>query len=386
VVLEIVASVVLLVSAGLLIRALWAVQATDPGFKTDGRVTMRTALPLPQYERVAARKTFYTRVLSEVRALPDVSDAAYVSWLPLAFGGGIWPVSLTGQAVSRTGDSVASLRYVTPGYFAAMGIPLKQGRDVSETDTRDHPFVAVVSESFVKHHLAGREPLGQQFQFAFNPRTIVGVVGDVKVRGLERTSEPQVYLPYQQVDDGSIIGYVPKDLIVKASVPAAVLVPSLRDIIRGADPRLPISDVRTMSEVVQLQTAPRTAQIRVLGAFAAIALLLAGIGIHGILAFAVSQRTKEIGVRMALGARPGDVLGMIVKRGLCLALAGVVPGIAIAYAVGRSFEALLAGVRPYDGTTFGVAVALAVVMTVAGTLVPTLRALRVNPIAALRTE
>ena len=220
----------------------------------------------------------------------------------------------------------------------------------------------------------------------FNPRTIVGVVDDVKVRGLERTSEPQVYLPYQQVDDGSIIGYIPKDLVVKASVPAAALVPPLRDIIRRADPRLPISDVRTMSEVVQLQTAPRTTQIRVLGAFAAVALLLAGIGIHGVLAFAVSQRTKEIGVRMALGAQPGDVLGMIMKRGLWLALAGVVPGVAIAYAVGRSFEALLAGVEPYDGMTFGVAIALAVLMAVAGTLVPTLRALRVNPITALRAD
>ncbi len=387
VIFEIVASVVLLVSAGLLIRALWKVQAIDPGFSTDGRVTMRTALPLPQYEKVATRKAFYTRVLSDVRALPGVSGAAYVSWLPLAFGGGIWPVSLTAaDAVSRTGDSAASLRYVTPGYFAAMGIPLRQGRDLSETDTRDHPFVAVVSESFVRRHLAGRQPIGQLFHFVFNPRIIVGVVDDVKVRGLERTSEPQVYLPYQQVDDGSIIGYIPKDLVVKASMPAAALVPPLRDIIRRADPRLPISDMRTMSEVVQLQTAPRMTQIRVLGAFAAVALLLAGIGIHGVLAFAVSQRTKEIGVRMALGAQPGDVLGMIMKRGLWLALAGVVPGVAIAYAVGRSFEALLAGVEPYDGMTFGVAIALAVLMAVAGTLVPTLRALRVNPITALRAD
>jgi len=386
VIFEVVASVVLLVSAGLLIRALWTVQATSPGFDIDGRVTMRTQLPLPQYERVDTRRAFYTRVLTEVRALPGVSEAAYVSGLPLAFGGGIWPVSLTGDAVSREEHNVASLRYVTPGYFAAMGIPLKQGRDTSETDNREHPFVAVVSGSFAERFLPGRDPLGQQFNFAFNRRTIVGIAGDVKVRGLERVSEPQVYLPYQQVDDASIIGYVPKDLVVKASVPAEALVPPLRHIIRRADPKLPISDVRTMAEVVQLQTAPRTAQIRVLGAFAAIALLLAGIGIHGVLAFAVSQRTREIGVRMALGAQPGDLLGMIVKRGLWLALAGIVPGVAIAYLVGRSFEALLAGVKPYDGTIFGVAIAVAVLMTIAGTLVPTLRALRVNPITALRTE
>jgi predicted permease len=383
---EVVASVVLLVAAGLLIRALWAVETTNPGFETDGRMTMRTQLPLPQYVTVETRRAFYSRVLSEIRALPGVSQAAYVTALPMAMGGGIWPVSLTGDAVSREGDTAASLRYVTPGYFAAMGIPLTQGRDTSDTDTLDRQMVALVSASFVERFLGGRDPIGQSFSFVLNRRTIIGVVGDVKVRGLERVSEPQVYLPYQQVQDGSIIGYIPKDLVVKASVPAETLVPPLRDIIRRADPKLPISDVRTMAEVVQLQTAPRTAQIRVLGAFAAIALLLAGIGIHGVLAFAVSQRTREIGVRMALGAKPADVLGMIVKRGLLLALAGIVPGVAIAYAVGRAFEAILAGVQPYDGPTFAAAIALAIVMTVAGTLVPTVRALRVNPITALRTE
>jgi predicted permease len=386
VVFEVVASIVLLVSAGLLIRALWAVEATNPGFETDGRLTLRTQLPLPHYEKVDTRRAFYTRVLSEIRALPGVSQAAYVTALPMAMGGGIWPVSLTGNAVSREGDTAASLRYVTPGYFAAMGIPLKQGRDATETDTLDRQLVAVASESFVERFLNGRDPIGQSFNFVFKRRTIIGVVGNVKVRGLERISEPQVYLPYQQVEDGSMIGYIPKDIVVKASVPAEALVPPLRDIVRRADPKLPISDVRTMGEVVQLQTAPRTAQIRVLGAFAAIALLLAAIGIHGVLAFAVSQRTREIGVRMALGAKPGDVLGMIVKRGLWLALAGIVPGVAIAYAVGRAFEAILAGVQPYDGPTFVIAIGLAVVMTVAGTLVPTVRALRVNPSTALRAE
>ena len=162
--------------------------------------------------------------------------------------------------------------------------------------------------------------------------------------------------------------------------------PPLRDIIRRADPQLPISDVRTMADVVQLQTAPRTAQIRVLGAFAAIALLLAGIGIHGVLSFAVSQRTREIGVRMALGAQPGDVLGMIVTRGLWLALAGIVPGVASPMpSAARSRRCSRAWSR-YDGPTFGIAIALALVMTIAGTLVPTLRALRVNPITALRAE
>jgi len=349
-------------------------------------MTLRTALPLPLYEQVATREAFYGRVIAEVRSLPGVSNAAYVSGLPMAFGGGIWPVSLNGEAVSRAQDRVASLRFVTPGYFASMGIPIKQGRDVTDADTRDRPFVAVVSESFVRQFLSHREPIGQHFQFVFNERTIVGVVGDVRVRGLERSSEPQVYLSSKQVDDGSIIGYIPKDLAVRASVPPAVLVPPLREIIRRADPRLPISNVRPLSEVVDLQTVPRAAQVRVVGAFAGIALVLAAIGIHGVLSFAISQRTKEIGVRMALGAQSRDILGMVVKRSLWLGAAGIVPGVALAYGAGRAMEALLAGVKPFDGPTFGMTILVAMVMTVAGTLMPTLRALRVDPIAAIRAE
>jgi predicted permease len=387
VIVEIVASVVLLVSAGLLIRALWTIQATDPGFRSDGVLTLRTALPPRQYESVGTREDFYRRVLSETRALPGVSNAAYISFLPLAFGGGIWPVSIGGHVeTSRTENNVASLRYVTPGYFASMSIPLKRGRDVTDADTRERQFVAVVSESFVRRYLPGRDPIGQRFTFAFDERTIVGVAGDIRVRGLERSSEPQVYLSSRQVADGSIFYYSPKDLVVKASVPPSTLVPALRAIIQRADPRLPISDVRTLSDVVDQQTAPRVVQVRVLGAFAVIALALAAIGIHGVLSCAVSQRTKEIGVRIALGAQSSDILGMVVKHSLWLAAAGIVPGVALAYGAGRAMEALLAGVKPFDGPTFGMTILVAVVMTVAGTLMPTLRALRVDPIAAIRAE
>ncbi len=387
VIVEIVASIVLLVSAGLLIRALWTIQATDPGFRSDGVLTLRTALPPRQYESVATREDFYRRVLSETRALPGVSNAAYISFLPLAFGGGIWPVSIGGQIeTSRTENNVASLRYVTPGYFSTMSIPLKRGRDVTDADRRERQFVAVVSESFVRRYLPGRDPIGQRFTFAFDERTIVGVAGDIRVRGLERSSEPQVYLSSRQVADGSIFYYSPKDLVVKASVPPTTLVPALRAIIQRADPKLPISDVRTLSDVVDQQTAPRVVQVRVLGAFAVIALALAAIGIHGVLSCAVSQRTKEIGVRIALGAQSGDILGMVVKRSLWLAAAGIVPGVALAYGAGRAMEALLAGVKPFDGPTFGMTILVAMVMTVAGTLMPTLRALRVDPITAIRAE
>jgi putative ABC transport system permease protein len=386
VVVEIVVSVVLLVSTGLLMRSLWSIQSTDPGFRSEGVLTLRTALPPSQYGKTARREEFYTRVLSDVRALPGVTHAAYVSFLPMAFVGGIWPVAIPGKPATRADDQLASLRYVTPGFFATLAIPLKRGRDVGEQDTGDRPFVAVVSESFARRYWPDEDPIGRHFDFALADRTVVGVVGDIRVRGLEQPSEPQVYLSYKQVPDNSIIGYIPKDLVVRSSTPPAALLPPIRAILREVDPVLPISDVRTLGEIVDRDTASRSAQARVLGAFAAIAVLLAGIGIHGLLSFAVSQRVHEIGVRIALGAQPVDIVSMVMRRSVLLAVVGVVPGIALAYAAGRAMEALLAGITPGDFVTFGTAVGLSVAMTVAGSLVPTLRALRVDPMTAIRAE
>jgi ABC-type antimicrobial peptide transport system permease subunit len=193
-------------------------------------------------------------------------------------------------------------------------------------------------------------------------------------------------VPYKQVGDGNIIGYIPKDLLIHSSLDAGTLMPSVRAVIRRADPQMPISNVRTMAEIVDGQTASRSVQLRVLGAFAVVAFLLAAVGIHGVLSFAVSQRAQEIGVRIALGAQRSDILAMVVGRGALLAAAGVVPGVVLAYAAGRMLEALLVGVRPGDVVTFASVVGLAVVMTLAGCLMPTLRALRVDPITAIRTE
>jgi len=391
VVAEIVASVVLLVTAGLLIRALLAIQAIDPGFKPDGVLTMRTELPMPEYRAVVTREAFYSRVLQEVRALPGVTSAGYVSFLPISsFRGGIFAVSVKGDAEAandiRTANNVAALRYVTPGYFDTMAIPLKRGRDIGEADNRDRQFVAVVSESFVKRYWPNEDPIGHHFAFAFADREVVGVAGDVRFRGLERQSEPQVYLSSKQVADGAITFYAPKSLAIRTTVPPARLASTVRAVIRRTDPKLPITEVQTLSEMVDLETASRSVQVRVLSAFALIAFVLAGIGIHGLLSFAVSQRTQEIGVRMALGAQSSDILGMVLRRCVLLALAGVIPGMALAYAAGRSMEALLAGVKPADAPTILAAVGLSALMTVVGSVTPTLRALRVDPITALRAE
>ncbi|MEA2560439.1 MAG: hypothetical protein QOH06_1943 [Acidobacteriota bacterium] len=386
VVVEVAASVVLLILSGLLIRAVWRIQAIDPGFVAEDVLTLRTTLPLPRYEPVFRRAQFYERVLEEVRALPGVRSAAYVTGLPMSHRGGIWPVSLTGEEVLPDERNMVSLRYLTPRYFATLGIPLRRGRDVAETDLREQPYVAVVSESFVQRHWPNQDPLGKRFRVAFDERTIVGVMGDVKVRGLERPSEPQVYLPYQQVEDGSIIGYIPKDLVVRAAVPVEGLLPRIREIVKAADPEQPISDVRMMAEIVGEETAPRVAQLRLLGALAAIALLIAGFGIHGLLTFTVSQRAQELGVRRALGAQTGEIIGLVLREGLALALAGTAIGVVVAYAAARGMGALLFGVRPEDPFTIVTAAALCLATAVAGCLRPAMQAARVDPLSALRTE
>ncbi|HZF14263.1 MAG TPA: ABC transporter permease [Thermoanaerobaculia bacterium] len=386
VVTEVAAAVVLLVSAGLLLRALERIQATDPGFRPSGVLTLRTALPTPKYSHTARRAEYYTRVLAEVRALPGVESAGFTSFLPMVMRGGIWPVSLEGEPVDRGAEHSASLRYVTPGLLPSLGVPLHQGRDVGDADTFDRPLVAVVSASFVRRFWPAGNPLGRHFNFAFHDRTVVGVVGDVRVRGLERPSEPQVYLPYRQVEDGWLSFYMPKDLVLRTTVAPGSLVPALRRIVRAVDPEQPISDVRTLTEVVADETASRAVQVRVLGAFAGIAFLLAGIGIYGLLSFAVSQRAHEIGVRMALGARAGEILAMVLRQGALLAVAGVIPGAALAYAAGRAMASLLAGLDPGDMRTFLSAVALCLLMTLFGSLWPALRATRVDPIRVIRKE
>jgi putative ABC transport system permease protein len=195
-----------------------------------------------------------------------------------------------------------------------------------------------------------------------------------------------VYLAYKQIADGQSTAYYPKDLVIHSSVPPATLVAAVRRTVHQIDARQPISDIKPMSEVVADVTAARSVQVRVLVAFAAIAFLLAAIGIHGLLSFAVSTRQQEIGVRMALGAQRSEIVRMVTRQGVVLAAAGVIPGIAIAYAGGRAMQSLLAGVQPGDAMTFGAAGALCVVMTVLGSLLPTLRAVRVDPATALRAE
>jgi predicted permease len=385
VVAEVAGSVVLLVSCGLLVRALWRIQSVNPGFRTDHVLSLRTSLPMPKYEHNDRREELYQRVLSQARELPGVTGAAYISFLPIVHRGGIWPVQVEGHPLPVSEREFASLRFVTPGFFQTMGIPLRSGRDVEESDRLDGQFVAVISESFARKYWPNQNPLGRHFDFGNAIRTVAGVVGDVRVRGLERSSEPQVYLPYKQHRAVST-WYAPKDLIVRGSGDTAALAPALRRIIREADPEQPVSNVRMLDDIVDNETATRRVQLGALGSFAAIAFLLAAIGIHGVLSFAVSQRTQEIGVRIALGATQTDILGMILRDGMILAAAGVVFGVVLAFGAGQAMRALLAGVEPGDLATFAVAIILCVGMTLIGSMLPALRAVRVDPTTAIRVE
>ncbi len=382
---EVAGSVVLLVAFGLLTRALWNIQSVDPGFVADHVLTLRTTLPVPRYETAAAREPFYRHVLDETRRLPGVTGAAYTSFLPMVNRGGIWPVEVEGHPQDVSLRRTASLRFVTPGFFSAMGIPLLQGRDVAESDTNDSPYVAIVSQSMVRRYWAAENPIGRHIDIGNHNRLIIGVVGDIRVRGLERSSEPQVYLSWRQPDDVSP-WYSPKDLVVRSSSDAVALAPSLRRIIHDADPAQPVSDIQPLTAIVQAETASRRVQLGVLGAFGAVAFLLAAVGIHGLLSFAVSSRTQEIGVRIALGAQRSDIIGMTLREGFQLAAVGIIAGAVLAYGSGRLLASLLAGVQPGDAATFAAAGLLAMLMTLAGSLLPALRAVRVDPTTALRAD
>jgi putative ABC transport system permease protein len=240
--------------------------------------------------------------------------------------------------------------------------------------------------SFVERYWPGQDPIGKTFRHRGQTRTLVGVVGDIRVRGLERTNEPQIYLPAEQAAEGFPAIFDPKDLVIRHSGPNEPLLSAVREVVRAADPQQPISDVRTMEDVLAGETEPRRGQLQVLALLTVVAVLLAGVGIYGLLAYTVSQRAQEIGVRLALGAEPARVGRMIFADGMRLAVIGIVPGVFGAYATARGMSALLFGIAPGDPATFATAVGVALVMTFAGSVVPAIRAVRVTPMSVLKAE
>ena len=383
---EVTMSVILLITSGLLIRAVWRVQAIDPGFQAQNVLALHVALPRPKYDKPLQRVQFYDRVLERVRTLPGVQSAGFTSGLPMVTTGLITAVEIPGREVASRRREGVSHRWVTPQYFTTMGIPLQRGRDVEDGDRGDRRWVAVVSASFAERYWPGQDPIGKTFQHLDDTRTVVGVVGDIRVRGLERTSEPQMYVPAAQAPDPFPGGFDPKDLVIRHSGPVTALVSAVRHIVHSIDAEQPISNVRAMTDVIAGETASRRGQLQVLGVFAVVAILLSAVGIYGLLAYTVAQRSQEIGVRLALGADPARVGRMILADGMRLALFGIVPGVLGAYAAARGMSALLFGVAPSDPATFATAIGLTLLTVFAGTLIPAWRAVRLTPMSVLRAE
>ena len=386
VVAEVSLAVVLLVGAGLLVRSFVSLQHVSPGFRPEHVLAMQVSLPLNSYKEPQQRAAFYRQALERIGALPGVRAAGATSVLPMSGQTQSGSFNIEGRPVAPNEPRPHGDRWsVTHDYFRAMGIPLLRGRYFSERDAEDAPGVAIVDEAMARKYWPNEDPVGRRISFeggTANPkwREVVGVVGHVKHKGLEGESRAQYYVPHPQNPGSSMF------VVAQAEGDPSVLAGPVRDAIRSIDRDLPVYSVTTMERMVADSLAERRFSMLLLGVFAAVALLLAVVGLYGVLSYTVAQRTHEIGIRMALGARAADVLRLVVGQGLWLAIAGVGLGIAFALALTRLMRGLLYGVSPADPATFaGVALVLLAV-ALAACLVPALRATKVDPTTALRAE
>ncbi|HEX5725049.1 MAG TPA: ABC transporter permease [Longimicrobiaceae bacterium] len=379
-------AVVVLVGAGLLLRSFARLQGTDPGFDPRGVLTFQVSLPPLRYDSLDQRVAVWDEVLGRVAALPGVRAAGGVNPLPLS--GDAWSASfmVEGQPVPPGGEYPhAEYAAVSPDYFRAMGISLHAGRAFTGADRAGAPAVAVVDERLARRYWPGEDPVGKRLSLAGQPDTVftevVGVVEHVRAVGLHQEGEPQVYVPLLQRSNRSAYMAVSAPRGDPLRLAAAI-----RAEVRRADPELPIAKVATMEQVLARATADRQFSLVVLAVFAAAALLLAAVGIYGVASYLVAQRTREIGIRMALGARGADVLRLVAGEGLAVVAAGIVAGTVGALAFARLLSGLLYGLTATDPLTYlGVALLLGAVAT-AALLLPARRASRVDPVVALRAE
>jgi len=377
---EVAACVVLLVCSGLLIRAVMRIQATDPGFRAEGLLTLRTELPTAKAMLGERRLPFFDRVLDDVRALPGVQHAAYMSGLPMVMRGGIWPATVVGDAVIREASNSVGLRFVTPDYFAAMGIPLRAGRDISTSDRRDSPPVAVVSESFARRMWPNESAIGKRFTIVTTPRTIVGVVGDVHQNGPANNVTDEIYLPYLTNPSRDL------RVLVRSSGPPGTLATPLRNAVRELDDKQPIVQVQTLDELRGTRLAEPRVTTALLFAFAVVALVITAGGLVGVVGYSVTQRVAEIGIRVALGADAVQVLWLLLRAGILVISVGLVIGAFAALGVTRLIRGLLFTVTATDPLTYaGVALALLGIGIVA-CFVPARRAMLIDPVQALRSR
>jgi putative ABC transport system permease protein len=385
---EVALALVLLAGAGLLMRSFLQLARVDPGFHTNNRLTVLTLLPRPKYADSARMVDFYDRALTEINAVPGVDGAAIASIVPISGGDEIYSIEFEGRPPAPPGSGTSSIYYlVSPEYFVTMGIPVLKGRSFTNDDRDGTPRVCVINDAFARMHFGDDDPIGKRIRIGRNGsivREIVGVVASVKHYGLADKEAAQVYEPFRQMPTTAMT------FIVKTNGDPDSFVAAVRDRIRNVDPDQPIAQTSSLQKVLDSSGALQRVQTTLMGALGAIALVLAAVGLYGVMAYAVSQRTQEIGVRMALGAGRGRVLGMVLRHALVLTAAGLAIGLTGAIVLGRvlakELEPMLFQIKPVDVATLaGVSITLALV-AVAAALIPARRATRVNPIEALRNN
>ena len=372
--------VVLLVSASLFARSMARAGSIDPGFTLrQGLLASIDLLPAGYDERRGS--VFIQQLIDQVQALPGVTGATVARTMPLDVGGSSdMTVAVDGYAPRDGEEPMTYYNHVGPAYFETMGIPLMRGRGITPRDTAGQPAIAVVNETMARRYWPGRDPVGTTIRFGGGPVTIVGVARDGKYSRLSEEPRNYLYLPAMQ-------NYRPDLLLhVRTDGDPSLALPAVRAVVRGLDPNLPLFDVRTVEEHLRISTFIARMAASMLGLFGALGLLLAGVGLYGVIAFNVAQRTREIGVRVALGAAQGDVAWLVMRQGLVLGIVGLAAGLALALAVARLLAGQLVGISPVDPVSFvGTATLLLAIAAVASAL-PARRAARLDPLVALRRE
>jgi putative ABC transport system permease protein len=384
VVAEVALALILLLGAGLLFRSFAHVLRVSPGFETDHLVTMTVPAASARYANEAAVSAFYQQLLSRIEALPGVTGAGIVSNLP--FGGNMDKSGfhVEEKPLPNPAEAPSAERYsISPTYLQTMGIPLLRGRAFNERDTRATPFVALINQVAAKRIWPNEDPLGKRIRMGGpdDPlRTIVGVVGDVNHYGLDNAPDMQVYLPHAQWSDAYV------QLVMRTTNEPSAIVNAARREVHALDKELPIYRVATMRELVSASVAQRRFTLTLVAVFAALALLLAAIGIYGVVSYTVTQRTQEIGIRLALGAQTRDVLRLVIGQGMKLALLGVAAGVVGAAGLTQWMQGMLFGIAATDPLTFGLTAAALAGVALLACWLPARRAARVDPLVALRYE
>jgi predicted permease len=381
---EVALALMLLIGAGLLIRSLSGIRGVNPGFDPRNLLTATVGIPNSKYATPESRVRFFDRALENIRALPGVESAAAIDTLPLQ-GGSSQYVAIEGAPpVPESELPVVAVRMPTPGYFETARVPLKAGRDFTEGDALGRPLVAIVSELAAKKFWPNESPIGKRITLSLmskEPREVVGVVGEVVMSSLEeREPETTIYVPSRQ------FGFGGSDLMIRTSGVPESLTRSVIGAVQAVDPEQPVLDIATMQSIVEESLGERRFAMLLLGGFAALALVLAAIGIYSVLAYTVRQRVREIGIRMALGAPTSGVLRLVALEGLKPTLIGVGIGLALAAALGRVMSSLLYGVGVHDAGTYALVGSLVIAVGLVATLVPVYRATRIDPVVTLRSE